>query len=122
MTFIFKYKMSWNHRILAQKQPNGDVYLQIHEVYYDENGLPNGYTKNPVSVGGEDLKAITWTLNKMLEAKKKPVLWDGELFPQEVKIKYQCEWCKRKNFDRPTPHNCNDGFRKRNLEWKILYS
>ena len=32
--------MGWNYRILAHDY-KGEVYLQIHEVYYDEEGKPN---------------------------------------------------------------------------------
>ena len=45
-----KKKMSWNHRVLAHKDGD-EMYLQIHEVYYDKDGKPNGYTANGVSVG-----------------------------------------------------------------------
>jgi len=76
--------MRWNHRILAHKQGE-EIYLQIHEVYYDKEGIPDGYTANSISVGGESLKAITWTLNKMKECRKKPILWAGDKFPEEYK-------------------------------------
>ena len=111
---------TWNHRILASEH-NGEMSLDIHEVYYDENGKPNGYTKNPVSVSGDSLKSITWTLNRMIEAKSKPILWGGDKFPNECKIKYTCELCGRDKFDKPGPHKCNGGYRKRGLKWKIVY-
>lgn len=79
--------MSWNHRILAHKTYDSeDVYFQIHEVYYNKQGIPNSYTVSPVSVGGDDLYEITWTLNKMLESKEKPILWAGDNFPEEYRI------------------------------------
>ena len=34
--------MKWNYRVLAHKQFD-EVYFYIHEVYYDEEGNPNGY-------------------------------------------------------------------------------
>jgi hypothetical protein len=75
----------WNYRILAH-ETDGRVYLRIHEVYYDKNGVPDGYTGEAVSVGAETLKDITWTLNKMLESRSKPILWAGERFPDECKV------------------------------------
>lgn len=72
--------MSWNHRILAHEN-NGEIYFQLHEVYYT-NEVPDGYTANPITVGSESIKGIKWTLNKMQEAIKKPVLWAGEKHPQ----------------------------------------
>lgn len=112
--------MGWNHRILAHEH-NGEVYLQIHEVYYNEEGKPNGYTENPISVGSETVKGITWTLNKMLECRTKPILLAGEKFPKECKIKYTCDLCGRNTFDKPSPHNCVGGFRKRGLRWSLNY-
>lgn len=77
--------MGWNHRILAHDDGDGQFYFQMHEVYYDENGKPDSYTKNAVTIAGENLKAITWSLNKMKEARKKPVLLAGDKFPEEYK-------------------------------------
>jgi hypothetical protein len=109
--------MSWNHRILAHEN-NGEVYFQLHEVYY-KNEVPDGYTANPISVGSETLKGIKWTLNKMQEAVKKPILWACEKFPSECKVKYTCDLCGRNTFDAPSPHKCRGGFRKRGLTWSL---
>lgn len=76
--------MGWNHRILAHEH-SGEITFQIHEVYYDESGIPNSYTANAVGVTSESLKGITWTLNKMKECRKKPILWAGDKFPNEYK-------------------------------------
>ena len=73
--------MSWNHRVLAFEH-KGSAYFQIHEVYYDENGVPNSYTEKAVSVSAEEFKDLEWTLNKMKECLKKDVLWGDERFPQ----------------------------------------
>jgi len=73
----------WNHRILA-KEYKGEIHFEIHEVYY-ENGKPMGRTKNPVSVGGENIKAIRWVLKKMKKATKKPILWGDDRFPLRFK-------------------------------------
>ena len=76
--------MYWNHRVLASEQ-NGEIYFQIHEVYYDKNDKPDGYTKNSISVGGENIKEINWTLNKIKKCLKEPILWAGSKFPKEFK-------------------------------------
>src|SRR6056297_892766 len=112
--------MGWNYRILAHKDGE-DLFFQIHEVYYDKNGCPNGHTLNPVSVGSENIRGITWTLNRMQECRKRPVLWAGGRFPQECKIKYKCELCGRDTFDKPTPHVCKGGYRKKGLKWTVKY-
>lgn len=77
--------MGWNHRVLAHES-EGEVYLQIHEVYYDDDGKPNGYTQNAVIVGSVvDIHGIKWTLMKMTECLEKPILYAGERFPEEYK-------------------------------------
>jgi hypothetical protein len=74
--------MSWNHRILAHK--DGDrMYFQIHEVYYDKDGNPDGYTANGVSVGAESLDGINWVLDKIKECTNKPILLADD-FPNEL--------------------------------------
>lgn len=67
--------MSWNYRVIA-KEYKDDVEFYIHEVYYDADGNPNGYTKEPVPVSGACVKDIKWTLKHMKKAMKKPVLVD----------------------------------------------
>jgi hypothetical protein len=37
----------------------------------------------------------------------------------ELKIKYTCDLCGRNKFDKPSPHKCSGGFRKRGLRWII---
>lgn len=74
--------MSWNHRILAHKDGDG-MYFQIHEVYYDKDGKPDGYTANGVSVGAESLDGINWVLDKMKECTNKPILLADD-FPNEL--------------------------------------
>jgi hypothetical protein len=74
--------MSWNHRVLIHEELNYEHFM-IHEVYYDKNGKPDSYTENGVRVGGHDLKSIKWSLNKMKECLKKPILYYGDKFPQE---------------------------------------
>lgn len=80
--------MGWNHRILAKEQilSSGEkhYYFAIHEVYYEDD-KPISHTELAVDVGGESIRSITWTLTKMLKARKKPILWAGGRFPEEFK-------------------------------------
>lgn len=71
--------MSWNYRILASEQ-KGEMYFNVHSVYY-ENGLPISYSDKASIIGGEDILEIVFTLNKMQECMKKPILWYGDKFP-----------------------------------------
>lgn len=113
--------MGWNYRILAREY-NGDVYLQIHEVYYNKNNEPHAYSASPVPIGADDLKGIKWALNKMLACQNKPILWADDKFPQECKITYKCDLCGKDNFEKPTPHDCSNGFRKRGMSWTTKYN
>lgn len=77
--------MGWNHRVLAFVYED-EIRLQIHEVYYNSKGKPNGYTANPIFVNGESLKDIKWTLKQMKKCLNKPIL-SGNNFPKEYKLK-----------------------------------
>lgn len=74
--------MSWNHRVMAIEDPSGEYYLQIHEVYYNEDGEPISYINDPITIGGEDIKGISWTLDAMQYILNKPILFHGEDFPK----------------------------------------
>jgi hypothetical protein len=75
--------MSWNHRVLVHKDGD-DIWFSIHEVYYDEKETPESYTSNGVSVGGNSIKDLSWTLDKMKKCLNKPIL-SLENFPEEFK-------------------------------------
>ena len=113
--------MSWNHRVLAHKYKD-EVYLQIHEVHYDKNNIPKDYTEKGVPIAGDSISSLKWTLTEMQKCLNKPILWAGEKFPSECKIKYTCKLCGRDTFDRPSAHKCKGGFRKRGLQWSISYN
>jgi len=36
-------------------------------------------------------------------------------------VRYRCLLCGRDKFTRKIPHNCNGGFRKRNIQWEPIY-
>ena len=76
-----KFRKGWNHRVLAY-QVADEMYFEISEVFYNEQGVANSYT-DPVSIGSEDLKGLSWTLSRMKECLKKPILWGDSRFPQE---------------------------------------
>lgn len=77
--------MSWNHRILAHKS-HRRVYFSIHEVYYDTKGKPDAYTSNAITVEGDSIESIEWTLKKMKKCLKKPILWGGVKFPKKYSL------------------------------------
>lgn len=75
--------MSWNYRVVKKvtKIPHRlnkqfgetDISYEIHDVYYDK------YLDKP-SIGrlsfpmGDDVESLQWSLERMLEACKKPIL------------------------------------------------
>jgi len=73
--------MGWNHRVLAH-DCGDEMYFQIHEVLYTDD-IPDGYTEKGISVGGESISSLKWTLNKMKKCLSKPILWAGDRFPEE---------------------------------------
>lgn len=40
---------SWNYRILADIDKNNERYFQVHEVWYNNDGKPDGYSENPIT-------------------------------------------------------------------------
>ena len=69
--------MSWNYRVVKKvtKIPLGetDIRYEIHDVYLDESlDIVNiGRISFPM---GDDVESLQWSLERMMEACKKPVL------------------------------------------------
>ena len=63
----------WNHRVVKTKDGVDDWY-SIHEVFYDKDGNVDGMTKQPVSVGGNTIEELKWTLTKMLKSLDKDII------------------------------------------------
>ena len=65
--------MTWNYRILAQEY-KGELWFGIHEIYYNDDGIPDMCTEDAVGVVGDNLAEISDTLKWMKKALKKPIL------------------------------------------------
>ena len=74
--------MSWSYRVLASEH-EGEVFFEIHEVYYDEENNPISYTANPVAISGSVLEEVKWVLEKMKESLDRDVLLKGDKFPKK---------------------------------------
>lgn len=84
----FRIAMSgWNHRVVYHppskvemgngKKVDVDEYLAIHEVYYDDNDIPNAMTVSGIVIGDEgigSLQSLRWILEHQLKALDKPIL------------------------------------------------
>ena len=69
--------MSWEYRVVQKvtKIPLGetDITYEIHDVYLDESlDIVNiGRLSFPI---GDDVESLQWSLERMMEACKKPVI------------------------------------------------
>ncbi len=65
--------MHWNYRLIDLSHENGnEPWVQIHEVFYEDDGSLMGYT--PATLGSEDAQELATTLEWMSMALDKPVL------------------------------------------------
>lgn len=66
--------MSWNYRVLRSVEGKKVQYYsyRIIEVYYDDDGKPNGWCETDASA--DTLKDLRATLNLMRRALKAPML------------------------------------------------
>ena len=70
--------MTWNFRLVEASNLNGgEPWVQLAEVYYDDDFNPMGYTWVDV-VGAESVENMKQTLEWMALAIDKPVLKDEE--------------------------------------------
>ncbi len=74
----------WNYRLMA-KEAKGEVWFDIHEVYYN-NDLPTSCSKYPACVSGNSVDDVKEVLSKMTECLEKPIIWYGDRFPKEYRI------------------------------------
>jgi hypothetical protein len=63
--------MSFNYRVVRDKDPDGEVFYGLYTVYYDKFGAPNGISDMPIIIGDsiEELKAV---MIQLLDAFDKP--------------------------------------------------
>lgn len=64
----------WNHRVIRQQDADDSYYVAIHEVHYDDKGVPAAYTENPAVVLAGDVDGLRWQLNHMLMACEAEIL------------------------------------------------
>jgi hypothetical protein len=81
--------MTWNYRVI-ERNTNGEIYQQVHEVYYDKKGKPDSWTVNPCAPFGNDIYDLTKNIENMLEACKKSTLIEVEIDGEERLVE-RCE-------------------------------
>ena len=73
--------MSWNYRIVKTIDDSGDVYLGIHEVYYEkDNKTPYARSVDAIAVWGSDIGDLKTVLRQMKRALASKILTDED-FP-----------------------------------------
>lgn len=81
--------MTWNYRIIKHVQDD-EVYYGVHEVFYNANRQPSGYSVQPVFIvdevpGESHLLACRDVIAKILDGVNKPVLEEKD-FPEPMDI------------------------------------
>lgn len=72
----------WNYRvILTPNAPEDHFGAAVHEVHYDEIGLPVAYAVDPVKVETETVEGLKWMVEEFIKALAKPVLTKDD-FPK----------------------------------------
>ena len=80
--------MTWNHRVIAREY-KGELAFGIHEIFYEDDGVPMGCTESAVGVVGDNLAELSQTLKWMRKALRKPILNYADF---EEGGKYYTDW------------------------------
>lgn len=51
----------WNYRLIVTESEFG-VDMEVHEVYYSKDGIPDSWTTEPVEFGGESVEEVARAL------------------------------------------------------------
>lgn len=66
--------MGWNYRVMRHSGAQGQVWLAIHECYYDDQGEVISWTEDPVMLSGESVEEMRNDLIRMEQALDYPVI------------------------------------------------
>lgn len=66
--------MHFNYRFIATKDEDGNNLLQLHEVYYEEDGSIAGWSSEPIQICGETLEEVKQMLEWVVAATTKSIL------------------------------------------------
>ena len=69
--------MNWNHRLINCPSENGgEDYFTFKEVYYSDDGKPEGYSNS--FMGGDDIGEVQELLMRLHTALQQPVLHEKD--------------------------------------------
>lgn len=76
---------TWNYRVIATEDAEfGELTYAIHEVYYDDDGHINGWTKSPVPlVADSKLGLLDVTAKVSAGAAGSVLWWEGDNLREE---------------------------------------
>ena len=68
---------TWNYRLVNTPSENdGEDWLCLKEVYYDDNGKPVSYSD--ICMGSETVDGVLWLIEEWEEAATMPVLHEDD--------------------------------------------
>lgn len=75
--------MTWNHRLFKRRikhlaDKSTETFYSIREVYYNSKHMPDGYTAEDISPGGNTVDELREELVMMLKATYNPVFKSSE--------------------------------------------
>ncbi len=73
----------WDYRVVKRKSQLGDAYV-IYEVSFDDAGVPQHVSSDPILPVGEDLDDLKSNLKWMLEAIENPLFELPEVISDKV--------------------------------------
>jgi len=77
--------MYWNHRMVNFTEDD-ESWIEICEVFYDDDHTPLLYSEKGVSVAGETKEELKNQLELMLSCLNKPVLFKADFNNNRLKI------------------------------------
>lgn len=72
--------MNWNYRVIRHTAQDQE-YFEIHEVHYDDQGLPIACAEQPASAYGNTVEELSACMIHMQSALTQPIL-DAKIFEQ----------------------------------------
>jgi hypothetical protein len=81
--------MTWNLRVVMLSDYQGDLYFELREVFYNDEGIPVGHTR--ATVGGDTIDEMEEYLDRAKEALAKPTMRGGD-FTGSFKNQLDDEW------------------------------
>lgn len=126
--------MHWNYRLI-RKHVNDEYVYNVYEAYYDDNGKISTISKDPIILGGCDIKEVMVDLINFMKAFTKPILnyddipEDGsanifknivkDIEPENIHISFSHEF--RDMFDKLDVNKIDKEIEEERINYENLY-